>query len=325
MERSARLSPVCLLLLLLLWEPAAPGCARFLTFKFTVTPNGEPRCEIQGQVNGNTFFHYTCGSNKVTLISVPEMSATQAWNQQREALQYMVEEITKIMLDRKAEIAATGSPLSLQGNMTCKVESNNHTSASLEFGSDGQVYLFLDSKNGTWTVLHDEDKLVTKILASDREMTHLLIKTSAGDCTNWLKQVLCLQDGILSTQAPPLRNQSSSLSVWDKEKGETPHHTPTPGSVTMADTAASPNATATATVPSKANMLIILISSVIVSCLIIIGILRRGLYRLLMRRCQGGPGGVNELSNSASPRLPLDDLLLIFRTRVQSFRPETRV
>ncbi|XP_045428774.1 UL16-binding protein 6-like isoform X2 [Pipistrellus kuhlii] len=289
MERSARLSPVCLLLLLLLWEPAAPGCARFLTFKFTVTPNGEPRCEIQGQVNGNTFFHYTCGSNKVTLISVPEMSATQAWNQQREALQYMVEEITKIMLDRKAEIAATGSPLSLQGNMTCKVESNNHTSASLEFGSDGQVYLFLDSKNGTWTVLHDEDKLVTKILASDREMTHLLIKTSAGDCTNWLKQVLCLQDGILSTQA------------------------------------ASPNATATATVPSKANMLIILISSVIVSCLIIIGILRRGLYRLLMRRCQGGPGGVNELSNSASPRLPLDDLLLIFRTRVQSFRPETRV
>lgn len=81
----------------------------FLTFKFTVTFNGQPRCEIQGQVNGNTFIHYTYGSNKVTLISVPEMSATQAWNQQREALQYMMEEIMKIMFDRKAEIAATGS------------------------------------------------------------------------------------------------------------------------------------------------------------------------------------------------------------------------
>lgn len=84
--------------------------------------------------------------------------------------------------------------------MVCKEESNGRTSASLEFGSDGQVYLFLDSKNGNWTLLHDKGKVLKKILASDKDMTHLLMKTSAGDCIYWLKQVSCLQDEFLSTQ-----------------------------------------------------------------------------------------------------------------------------
>ncbi|XP_036180121.1 UL16-binding protein 6-like [Myotis myotis] len=148
-----------------------------LSYKFTVTPNGQPWCEIQGQVNGNTFLHYTCGGDKVRLISVLEMNATQAWSEQRDALQYVVEELKKTLLDIKAEIPATSGPLSLQGSMMCEQESNVLTTASWEFGLDGQISLCFDSENGHWTVLHGEGRLLKQTLASDRATTNLLIRT----------------------------------------------------------------------------------------------------------------------------------------------------
>uniref|UniRef100_G1NZF2 MHC class I-like antigen recognition-like domain-containing protein n=1 Tax=Myotis lucifugus TaxID=59463 RepID=G1NZF2_MYOLU len=203
------------LLLLLLWEPAAPSCAPSLGYTFTVTPNGQPWCEIQGQVNGNTFLHYTCGGNKVRLISVLEMNATQAWSEQRDALQYVVEELKKTLLDIKAEIPATSGPLSLQGSMMCEQESNGHTTASCEFGLDGQISLRFDTKTGHWTVLHGEGILLKQTLASDRAMIDLLVRTSAGDCRKWLQQILCP----LSTQAAPT---TATATVPSKATTNTP-------------------------------------------------------------------------------------------------------
>lgn len=233
---------------------------------------------IQGRVNGNTFLYYTGGNNNVTLIDVPGMSATQAWIQQREALQDLMEELRKMLFHQKAEIATNNSSFSLQGSMMCKEESKGRTSASLKFGWDGQIDLLLDPMNGNWIILNGKGELLKKALASDRDMTRRFNKTSAGDSMEWLKEVPCRQDEILSTQAPPGTNLSSP-SVRDSEKGGAPHPTPTPGSVTVADTAASPNATATATGPSKANTSIISILSGIFIFVIIIGILGWGLYR----------------------------------------------
>ncbi|KAK1344291.1 hypothetical protein QTO34_014856 [Cnephaeus nilssonii] len=276
-----------------------------LGYKFTVTPNGQPWCDIQGQVNGNTFLHYTCGGQRATLTSVPGVSATRAWNQQRDALQDVVEELRKTLLDMKAEMTAAGGelpdpgqrqnrgeglgvscvcgnmgsrshpgdsepqrteqdqeiegsrgldtsgdkgsvqtkadrfptvlgtgPLSLQASMTCEQESSGRTSASWELGSDGQTSLRFDSKNGHWTVLRGEGRPLNRTLASDRAMADLLVMTSAGDCSMWLKQVLCP----LSTQA---------------------------------------TATATATVPSKAsaNRPITSVLPVILTCTVLVGIL----------------------------------------------------
>lgn len=50
------------------------------------------------------------------------MNVTQAYNQQRDTLKYVMEELKKILLDIKAEIIATSDPLSLQGIMVCKQE-----------------------------------------------------------------------------------------------------------------------------------------------------------------------------------------------------------
>ncbi|XP_070275179.1 UL16-binding protein 6-like [Myotis yumanensis] len=232
MERPVGLSPV-FFLLLPLWEPAASRCAISLGYDFTVTPNGQQWCEIQGQVNGNTFLHYTCGSQEVKLISVLDVNATRAWNQQRDTLQYLVEELKKTLLDIKAEITAPSSPLSLQSSMMCEQESNGLTSASWEFGLDGQISLRFDSKNGNWKVLHAEGRVLKKTLARDRAMTNLLVRTSLGDCMKWLKEVLCL---------PSTKAASTTAITTDLSKATT-------------------------------NTPIILILPVILTCAIIVGIL----------------------------------------------------
>ncbi|XP_036173434.1 UL16-binding protein 1-like [Myotis myotis] len=219
MERSVGLSAVFLLLELLLWDPAAPGCAKSLGYKFTVTPNGQPWCEIQGQVNGKIFLHYTCGSQEVKPFSVLEMNATQAWNQQRETLQDVADELKKTLLDMKAEMTAPSGPLSLQGSMMCEQESSGRNGASWEFGLDGKISLRFDSKNGNRAELNDEGRLLNKTLMRDTHRTELLDRTSVGDCMKWLKDVLSSQDEILSTKAA---STTATATVPSKATTNTP-------------------------------------------------------------------------------------------------------
>nr|KAF6379166.1 hypothetical protein mMyoMyo1_009989 [Myotis myotis] len=140
------------------------------------------------------------------------MNATQPWSEQRDALQYVVEELKKTLLDIRAEIPATSGALSLQGSMMCEQESKGLTAASCEFGLDGQISLRFDTKNRHWTVLHGEGILLKQTLASDRAMSDLLVRTSAGDCRKWLQQVLCP----LSTQDSPVAG-SLCLMIASKE------------------------------------------------------------------------------------------------------------
>ncbi|XP_016079397.1 PREDICTED: NKG2D ligand 2-like [Miniopterus natalensis] len=244
MELPGRFMPV-FLLLLLLPKPAASGCASSLGYKFTITLNGQPWCVIQGQVNGKNFFNYTCNHQEIKFMGGQgmEVNETQAWNQQRDTLKDVMEDLKKALLDIRWNIKTSG-PLSLQGSMMCKQESSGGTSPfwKLDFiellGAAGgevspRIFLHLDSKKSR-TALHGEDRLLNKIVGP---ITDLLNRISVGDCGKWLQQVLCPQDELLSTKAAPT------------------------------------TANATATVPSKAttNTHITLIVSVILTCLVIVG------------------------------------------------------
>ncbi|KAK1344298.1 hypothetical protein QTO34_014863, partial [Cnephaeus nilssonii] len=207
--------------------------------------------------------------------------------------------------DRFPMVLGTG-PLSLQASMTCEQESSGRTSASWELGSDGQTSLRFDSKNGHWTVLSGEGRPLNRTLVGDRATTDLLVMTSAGDCSMWLKQVLCP----LGTQGVTTVTLASPIScVSPKGPGPIsslcshpricpcgcPHAEGrnctggSPGTAGLRGlsmewvlhgchsrasiTAAS--ATATATVPSKAsaNRPITSVLPVILTCAVLVGIL----------------------------------------------------
>lgn len=66
-----------------------------LSYKFTITPDGEPWCKIQGQINGNEFLDYNCNSQK---------NATEVWERQTKTLKGLMEELKKNLLNIKPEI-----------------------------------------------------------------------------------------------------------------------------------------------------------------------------------------------------------------------------
>ncbi|XP_070275178.1 UL16-binding protein 1-like [Myotis yumanensis] len=177
------LSPVFLLWILpqhCAW--AAPLRAISLSYKITITPDGQPWCKIQGQINGNEFLDYNCNSQK---------NATEVWERQTKTLKGLMEELKKNLLDIKPGIIKIIGidSFSLQGTMMCKQESNGHNSASWEFGFDGHKSLLFNVENKSWTVLRPEGEPLNETLASDRAMTGDLVSIATQDCIDWLQQV----------------------------------------------------------------------------------------------------------------------------------------
>ena len=80
-----------------------------LRYNFTINPKaglGHPWCEVQGQIHGNMFLYYRCGSRKAKLFGPLGMkvNSTKTWERQMETLNYLMEELKKKLLDVKAGI-----------------------------------------------------------------------------------------------------------------------------------------------------------------------------------------------------------------------------
>ncbi|XP_059556044.1 UL16-binding protein 1-like isoform X4 [Myotis daubentonii] len=192
------LSPVFLLWILPQHSAWAAPLGEFgaisLSYKFTITPDGQPWCKIQGQINGNEFLDYNCNSQK---------NATEVWERQTKTLKGLMGELKKNLLDIKPEIIKIIGidSFSLQGTMMCKQESNGHNNASWKFGFNGHKSLLFNVENKSWTVLRPEGQPLKETLASDRAMTGELVSIATQDCIDWLQQVSGTQGEVLSTKA----------------------------------------------------------------------------------------------------------------------------
>ena len=90
-------------------------------------------------------------------------------------------------------------PLTLQARMTCWREDNGHTSASWEFGFNGQLCLLFDSKNGFWTMVHSKGRQMKEKWENDRGVTYFFKKVSMGDCRAWLRDFMVCWEKMLKT------------------------------------------------------------------------------------------------------------------------------
>ena len=73
--------------------------------------------------------------------------------------------------------------------MTCQLESNGHRRVFWEFSCNGQSYLRFESKDRSWRELKPGCKSLKETLDSARD---LLLRISAGDCVNRLKEAEAL-------------------------------------------------------------------------------------------------------------------------------------
>ena len=89
--------------------------------------------------------------------------------------------------------------LTLQARMSCWREDNGHTSASWQFGFNGQLCLLFDSGNGYWTVVHPKGRRMKEKWENDRAVTDFFKKVSMGDCQHWHQDFLLRWEKMLKT------------------------------------------------------------------------------------------------------------------------------
>ncbi|XP_059035246.1 UL16-binding protein 1-like [Mustela lutreola] len=170
------------------------SAALSLSYNFSITSQPRPGpswCEIQGQVNGNRFLFYACGSKEVKPVGPLGMKLkdTAFWGTQREPLKDLGEELRKKLLDIKVEILMKSDPLTLQGSLMCERGANGHTRGSWRFAFNEQLTHLFDPENRKWTVVPPGGQQFKGTLDNDGELTKLLMGTANGDCKRWLQHV----------------------------------------------------------------------------------------------------------------------------------------
>ncbi|XP_052501917.1 UL16-binding protein 1-like [Budorcas taxicolor] len=182
--------------------------ARFLSYNFTIDPwprDDQPWCKVQGDVDQKIFLSYDCGRAQIKYLSPlgEEVKSMSAWETQTDTLKDTGDLLKGQMPDVTPEKHTDKGPLTLQARMTCWREGNGHTSASWEFGFNGQLCLLFDSKNGCWTMVHSKGRRMKQKWENDRAVTDFFRKVSMGDCRAWLRDFMVCWEKMLKTSASP--------------------------------------------------------------------------------------------------------------------------
>ncbi|XP_027407618.1 UL16-binding protein 3-like isoform X1 [Bos indicus x Bos taurus] len=193
---------------------SAMSDAHSLSYNVTIDPrprDGQPWCEVQGEVDQKVFLSYDCGRAKIKYMSPlgEEVKSMNAWETQTDTLRDIGDLLKEQMPDVTPEKHIDKGPLTLQARMTCWREDNGHTSASWEFGFNGQLCLLFDLENGHWTMVHSKGRRMKEKWENDRAVTEFFKKVSMGDCQHWYQDFLLSWEKMLKTAASPTTGPST--------------------------------------------------------------------------------------------------------------------
>ncbi|XP_012859889.2 UL16-binding protein 1-like [Echinops telfairi] len=192
-----------------------------LCYNFTVMfkpPPGHQCCEAQGQVDGNTFLHYDCGSNEVTALAPlgTKVNVTKTWEEQLQTLRDLGDQLKHTPPGPQVENSTAKAPLTLQAKMCCQHEAGRCIRAFWQFSSGRQTSLLFDSETTKWAEVHPGAK-VMKGEREEKNVTEFLQRVSEEDCNLWLMEFWKHWEKMLETTAPPPKataQPKATLSPW---------------------------------------------------------------------------------------------------------------
>ncbi|XP_010806972.1 UL16-binding protein 3-like isoform X2 [Bos indicus x Bos taurus] len=188
--------------------------AHSLSYNVTIDPrprDGQPWCEVQGEVDQKVFLSYDCGRAKIMYMSPlgEKVKSMNAWETQTDTLRDIGDLLKEQMPDVTPEKHIDEGLLTLQARMACWREDNGHTSASWQFGFNGQTCLLFDLENGHWTMVHSKGRRMKEKWENDRAVTEFFKKVSMGDCQRWFQDFLLRWEKMLKTTASPTTGPST--------------------------------------------------------------------------------------------------------------------
>lgn len=149
----------------------------------------QPWCEGQCSVDGESFLQYD-NDNKATPLGDlgKEAHATHVWKDLNQRLEYLGQELRKMLADTKQEMADLSGHPTLQTIMNSKYERGQIVGASWRFNISAE-YFILNTMNMSWTPISFE----ARGIMNDEQFIKDLKVISTADSSHWLKELLKLQ------------------------------------------------------------------------------------------------------------------------------------
>ncbi|ELK09339.1 NKG2D ligand 3 [Pteropus alecto] len=161
--------------------------AHSLHYDFSISSNRQPRCKVQGQLDGNDFLSYDCDNNVISVNHLREkVNATDFWEEQIGTLKDVGDLLKQELPDIKPEQNTDSVPLTLQVRMMCQREARGRPSGSWEFAFNGQKLLIFDAENTEYTVVHSGGERMKNKWKPNQDVTKAFKTISEGDCSKWL-------------------------------------------------------------------------------------------------------------------------------------------
>ncbi|XP_014387620.1 PREDICTED: NKG2D ligand 3-like [Myotis brandtii] len=231
MDRTQR-SKFCLVLLLL---AVLPDCARgtpcawgrgdshTLRYNFNISSHKQPWCMVQGQMDGEKFPLYDCGSKEVISMNLlrEEGKAMDSCKEELGTLSDMGNELKPLLPDIKQEKDTDGAPLPLQVRMTCLCKADGSTSGSLEFSLGGERFLTFDSETEEYRADNSLGERLKKKWENDKELKKFFKMTLKGDCkellqcsVHWKKEVATTAASTTAIATVPSKAAMNMPIAW---------------------------------------------------------------------------------------------------------------
>ncbi|XP_059128457.1 retinoic acid early-inducible protein 1-alpha-like [Peromyscus eremicus] len=165
--------------------------------------SGQPRYEGLCSLDGEPFLQYD-NVNKATPLGDlgKAVHDTQVWTDLIQRLEYLGQELRKMLADTKQETTDPSGHDTLQASMDSKYKQGHIIGASWRFNISGKYFFILNTMNMSRTPISPE----ARGIMNDEQFIKDLKVISTADSSHWLKELLKHQ------KEKPDRNQQQPMN-----------------------------------------------------------------------------------------------------------------
>ncbi|XP_036024781.1 retinoic acid early-inducible protein 1-epsilon-like [Onychomys torridus] len=186
----------------------------------THTTPPQPWCEGQCSVDGEPFLQYDNDNKATPLGDLGKAAhASQVWKDFIQGLEYLGQELRKMLADTNLGTTKIRGHPTLQTVMLSQLEQGQIVGASLLFNISGKYSFTLNTMNMSWIPISLEAGGIMNKWTDDEELTKCL-KISMATLSHWLKEFLkLLMERTRSTSmAPDITQLQSTTQLLSSTK-----------------------------------------------------------------------------------------------------------
>ncbi|KAK7795117.1 hypothetical protein U0070_019668, partial [Myodes glareolus] len=154
------------------------------------TTPGQSWCEGQCSVDGEPLLQYDNDNRATPLGDLGKaVNATPVWTDFVQKLEYLGQELRKMLAHTKLGSTKISGQPTLQATMLSLYEHEQIVVASWRFNISGKYSFIFNTMNMNWTLTDPEAGGIMNTWKEDEQLIKDLTTISTADCRHWLKEL----------------------------------------------------------------------------------------------------------------------------------------